>query len=413
MNVLSKRVRHGVRAAATSRRRVGAVPAAVVASTAVLVAASPSQAQQSPGSHMGGAVDPSQHRPMDMTVTSQSGGDASAKSQMQMSGMRMNPAPAGVLAGQMPPSGGLVLSYSALRIVNGKLLSGTNTISPEEAVLTVPNPNQPPVQLRRVPMSNTVLVQGFAVNYGVTPWLSVGAATTYLNKSTDTVTFAGTSGIRRLGTSQDSTNGLGDSRIGVQVRLWRNETNVVHVAFGVGLPTGSITQIIHPLQPNGQTGTSRAGYTLQLGTGTFDALPAVTWLGQYGDVGMGAAYRGRMSMQGRNAEGYRWGNVNLLTAWVSYRFMPLLSGSFRVQGLAAGAISGRDPKITGPGLGANPANIGGDRIDAFVGMQLANLPAGIGAGGINLELGVPLYQKANGAHLGGTWSLQLSGTLRF
>ncbi len=374
---------------------------------ALLAPAFPARAQPIPGA-MGVSSGHAQHAPRDLTVTTRT-----AEAPQQRPGMPPNPAPAGVLGGQMPPPGGLVLSYSAVRIHNGSLLSGTHRLSPEEAVLTVPNPNQPPVQLRRVPVSSTVLVQGFAVAYGITPWLSLGAATSYVNKSTDTVTFAGTSGLRRLGTSRDSTNGIGDSRIGVQVRLWHADGDIVHVGFGLSLPTGSITETIHPLLPNNTIGTSRAGYSLQLGTGTYDAMPAVTWLGQRGRFGMGAAYRGRMSLQAQNSAGYRWGNLHLLTGWVSYRVMPMLSASFRLQGLTQGAIHGRDPQIAGPGVGANPANIGGDRIDAFAGVQLANLPAGIGAGGVNLEIGVPLYQRANGAHLGGGWTLQMSGTLRF
>ena len=326
---------------------------------------------------------------------------------------RLLPAPVGIGGAPVLPEGRFSLSYAARLVELDGLRSGNDRVSPEWAVLNAPNPNAPPAQLRRVPTSSTNWFQAVTASYGVTDWLSVNATLTYVTKATETITFAGPSGTRRLGVTTDRTDGLGDSRIGVNIRLLNDGEDLVVAGLGLGMPTGSITETIRPLMPNGQIGYGRAGYMLQLGTGTFDLQPALTWLGTRGDFGLGAAYRGRIGLEKENGEGYRYGDLHLVSGWVSYRVLPFLAASARAQATSMGAIHGRDPRMTGPGLGNDPANIGGERVEGFLGLTAAGMVPGIGPGSLGVEVGMPLYERANGVHLAGGWSLTLSAMLRF
>ncbi|MEZ5817178.1 MAG: hypothetical protein R3D44_08865 [Hyphomicrobiaceae bacterium] len=328
-------------------------------------------------------------------------------------GQMMMPAPVGVPGAGMPPPGKPMLLYSRRTISNDGLIAGDKRVSAEWVVLNAPNPFAPPAQLRRVPLSNTTHIDALAISYGITSWLSVSASTAYLDKTTRTLTFAGTSGTARRGISLDHTEGQGDSRIGANVTLFRGNGQLVHAGLAVSLPTGSITERITPLMPNGQIGNSRAGYTLQLGTGTYDLAPALTWVGTRGPIGWGAAYRGRIALEDANDEGYRVGDQHVVTGWLSYRLTSLLSGSARLEGTSQDKIHGRDPNISGPGVGTNPENYGGERIDGYLGLHARGFVPGLGATSLGVELGKPIYENANGVHLERDWSAQVSASLRF
>lgn len=323
------------------------------------------------------------------------------------------PVPVGVVGAGMPPPGKPVISTSMRWIHNDGLRTGNKSVSPDWVILNMPNPSPPPAQLRRVPLESTTIINSVAIAYGITDWLSISAATTFLDKKTLTLTYAGNAGLARRGTSIEHTEGQGDSRIGTNFRLFQGNGQIVMMGLAITLPTGSITERIQPLQPNGQIGNTRAGYTLQLGTGTYDLAPTLSWIATRGRFGWGAAYQGRMSLESANDEGYRVGDFHQLTGWVSYAINPLLTTSLRLEGSMQDHIHGRDPLITGAGVGTNPENYGGERIDAYWGLQARGPVTGVGVMAFGVEFGLPLYEHANGVHLERAWSAQVSGALRF
>lgn len=73
----------------------------------------------------------------------------------------------------------------------------------------------------------------------------------------------------------------------------------------------------------------------------------------------------------------------------------------------------RDPRMSTPGLGNDPANICGERVEGFLGLTANCMVPGVGPGSLGVEVGMPLYERANGMHLAGGWSVTLSAMLRF
>ncbi len=305
------------------------------------------------------------------------------------------------------------MTYSTRWVVNDGLVAGDRKVSPEWVVLNVPNANAPPTQLRRVPLSSVTHMQMLGIAYGVSSWLSLSAGTSYLEKRLETLTFSGMAGTVRRGISTEDTEGLGDSRIGANVKLFQAPGQQLHAGLALTLPTGSITERVRPLLPNGTIGDSRAGYSMQLGTGTVDLAPALTWFGHQGAFGWGAAYRGRLALEDANAEGYRVGDMHLLTGWATYRLTPLLWASGRLEASTQDRIHGRDPQIAGAGVGADPANFGGERVEGFLGLDARGPVPGLGVARLGVEVGVPFYERANGVHLARDWSAQISAAIRF
>ncbi|MCC0015175.1 MAG: hypothetical protein H6878_02605 [Rhodobiaceae bacterium] len=327
--------------------------------------------------------------------------------------MMMQPPPAGVMGAHLTPRGKTMVMYSSRWMHGEGLLMGTQEVSPEYVALNIANVNAPPATVRMVPLSMNMNMQMLGLSHGLTQRLSISAATSYVFKEMETLTFAGMSGDTRLGTKTNSTEGLGDSRIAATFQLYRNRSSALNAGLGLSLPTGSITERINPLMPNGSIGDVRAMYGLQLGTGTVDLLPNLTYLGNRGKFGYGIAYRGRIALQDENSEGYRWGDRHAVTAWLSYALSPALSGTARVEASTEDAIHGADPNIDGAGRGSNPAFYGGERIELFAGFNLRGKAPGGHMARLAGEIGMPVYENLNGVQLSRDWVAQLTGSLRF
>ena len=90
----------------------------------------------------------------------------------------------------------------------------------------------------------------------------------YLERSMDHATAMG----GRFTTEAD---GLGDVRLSALVGLADHDGERVHFNLGLSLPTGSIDERDDtPMMAN-----AKLPYPMQLGTGTWDVLPGLTYLG--------------------------------------------------------------------------------------------------------------------------------------
>ncbi len=297
------------------------------------------------------------------------------------------------------------------------LKSGSDDISAETVVTTVPNrfagrPGQPPT-LRMVPNKMSGNMQMFGAMYGLTSAVTVFVSGSYVEKEMVAQAFRGMAGANRLGTSTLKTEGFGDTRVGGIVGLYDHHGTKISAVLGVSLPTGSIDETVVPLIPNGMRATRRANYGLQLGSGTYDGLVGLNYLASSGPFSWGAAYRARFALEDENDEGYSWGDRHLVTGWLSYALNQSLSGSLRLEASTTGAVDGSDPLIAGPARGANPDFYGGERVEAFAGLN-AHIPlSGVGMGRLGIEAGTPLYENLNGVQLSKEWSLQLTGGIHF
>ena len=190
-------------------------------------------------------------------------------------------------------------------------------------------------------------------------------------------------------------------------RLYQDQTHHVHLNFGLSLPTGSTTENVTMLSPMGTFMTMRADYGMQLGTGTVDALPGVTYTGHASNWSWGAAWRSRIALD-NNDEGYHYGDLHELTGWGGYTWLPGVTATFRAAGSVQGQIHGADPMIAGLMQGTNPAFYGGKRVDLLGGIEIAGGAFGLRNTHFAVEGGAPVYQDLNGPQLGQAWELTLA-----
>ena len=212
--------------------------------------------------------------------------------------------------------------------------------------------------------------------------------------------------VRRDGVGfETGASGLGDLRLGALFTLWHDETHRVALNGGLGLPTGAIDRK-DTLPP--PAGRQRLPYPMQLGSGSVDFVPGVTYAGHSRRWSWGAQALGTIR-SGDNWRDYRLGNRVDTTAWIAKPLTRWLSASLRAHWMWWGDVGGADPELD-PAVvpTADPDRRGGHRLDLLGGLNFL-LPLGRGVDRtshrIAIEGGGPVYQWLRGPQLETDWRI--------
>ena len=321
-------------------------------------------------------------------------------------------APIGVMGDHLHKRGEVMLSYRFMRMEMDGNRIGTSSVTPQQIVTTVPNrffglPMQPPT-LRVVPTDMTMDMHMFGAMYAPSDQITLMAMIPYISKSMNHLTFQGPVGTTILGGFRTESEGLGDIKVSALASLLDTKTDnahhKMHLNLGLSLPTGSITETGQILTPMGTRPTVRLPYSMQLGSGTYDLLPGITYSGHSGRFGWGGQLNGVIRISD-NDEGYSLGNEAALTTWVSYQPQPAISFSGRIEARTIGDIDGIDPAIRGPVQTADPDNYGGETITLFAGLNYVVQRGALRGHRLAIEGGLPIYRDLNGPQLETDWTL--------
>jgi len=180
---------------------------------------------------------------------------------------------------------------------------------------------------------------------------------------------------------------------------------------GMSFPTGSIDEknTIAGLDPS----TFKLEYPMQLGSGTYDFRPGLTYLGESKKWAWGAEALTTLRF-GRNDNGYRLGNEYNLMGWVGYALTDWFAPSLRVNGRIWGNVHGADPEIDSTfDAEGDPHRQGGRRVDFLMGVNFF-VPEGIfKRTRVNIEGGFPIYENLDGPQLSTRWLLSAGLTYSF
>lgn len=249
--------------------------------------------------------------------------------------------------------------------------------------------------LRIVPTKMSMEMHMFGGMYAISDRLTLMAMGNWQVRDMDHRVFlaAGTEETFKVRTS-----GLGDMRLSLMHGLYKSQTAHVQLNIGTRMPTGPITKRHRIINPMGGMPTVRVPYAMQLGTGTFDLLPGVSYTWHSGQVGWGMQYDAQLRM-GTNDEDYALGDEHELTTWASYRVRPWLSASLRLKGHYQGRIQAMDRNIRGVVQTADPASYGGRRLELLAGFNLAGGSGIFHDHRVAVEVGWPAYQDLNGLQM--------------
>ncbi|MDE1468502.1 transporter [Aurantiacibacter sp. D1-12] len=315
-------------------------------------------------------------------------------------------APIGVMGDHRHGEGEWMVSYRLMHMDMGGVQIGTDAVSPDTVVTTVPNrffgnPGQPPT-LRIVPTSMRMDMHMVGVMYGLSDDITLMAMGNYVAKEMDHVTYQGGMGTTELGNFRTAPDGFGDTKVGALIGL----VDDVHLNLGVSIPTGSIEETGEALTPMGMTVPVRLPYPMQLGSGTWDLEPGITWRGQSDTWGWGAQARATIRL-GENSADYSLGDRFMATAWLAYSLDQSVAISGRIEAETVGAVDGIDAQIAGPVQTANPDFHGGERVSAIAGVNFAVPRGPLSGWRLGVEAGMPLVQDLNGPQMPTDYTLTI------
>ncbi len=307
-------------------------------------------------------------------------------------------APIGVMGDHTHKKGEIMFSYRFMRMSMKDNRIGTDDVSLEEIATSVPNlffgiEGQPPT-LRVVPTQMIMNMHMFGAMYAPSDKVTLMVMAMYLNSDMDHIAFQGGMGTNRLGEFTTASSGFGDTKLSALIRL----TEHVHATVGVSVPTGTIENDDDVLTPMNMTSTLRLPYPMQIGSGTLDFLPALTYVNHSEKFSWGTQASVVLRL-GENENDFRYGHQLNANIWSSYVLTKWLSSSLRLASYNIGEIEGQDPMIVAPVQTANPEFQGGSRIDLGIGLNV------IGQGGwlqhqrLAAEFALPVYQDLNGPQL--------------
>jgi len=251
-----------------------------------------------------------------------------------------------------------------------------------------------------VPTQMTMDMHMVGGMYGVTDKLTVMAMTNYTQMHMDHVTYQGGMRTTQRGTFSTQSKGLGDTTIGAIYGLddGLKRGHQLNVNLGISIPTGSNKETDQILTPMGGTPSPRLPYPMQLGTGTFDLKPGMTYSDRQEKFGWGTQFSGRIPL-GKNTETYKRGDKIEGTAWLAYEAQYGLSFSARLKAQSQGKIEGQDTAIIAPVQTADPNNHGGDQAHILFGINLLGQSDSLKGHRIAAEVSLPIYRNLNGPQL--------------
>lgn len=295
-------------------------------------------------------------------------------------------APIGVMGDHLHHKGGFMASYRYMRMAMKGMRSGTNSLSSADVFAQ---------GFMMSPTEMTMDMHMFGTMYAPTDFLTLMAMVPIVDKSMDISTMAG-------GSFSTSAAGLGDVKFAALVPIVGYKKHRVHLNLGLSTPTGSINKF-----DTTPMGFSKLPYPMQIGSGTWDLMPGLTYLGQYQNLSWGLQFTS-VARLGNNSNQYRFGNQFTLNSWAAYKWNDWISNSLRVESQFIGNISGADSALN-PNMTptADTTKQGSEIVNLMVGMNF-EIPKGkwwLKGHRIGIEAGLPVYQSLNGPQMERSWSL--------
>jgi len=177
--------------------------------------------------------------------------------------------------------------------------------------------------------------------------------------------------------------GISDTQVNASYQFYNANHNRAQFNLGVSLPTADI---------NEQHGGARLPYAMQLGSGSYELLPGISFASHLNEeYSFGAQINGVFRLDA-NKYGYKLGDKYNVTSWVSKVLTDDISVSTRLDYNKNEAIEGVDSTLNSVMIPtANSSLYAGERLDILFGINLHY--------GFAFEYGVPIYQRIDGPML--------------
>jgi hypothetical protein len=293
-------------------------------------------------------------------------------------------APISVMGDHMHKMGEWMVSYRYMSMEMEGLLAGSKNISANDANSTFGFP------LGMLPKDMKMDMHMFGTMYAISNKWTLMAMVNYLDNEMS-MQSAMMGKMESKGISDIKLAGLYD------LAQW-DDGRRVHLKLGLNLPTGSIDE-----KHNGNI----LGYGMQLGSGTYDFEPAITYLGQTENYSYGAQLGGILRI-GENDQDYTLGNKFEAALWGARKITDSLSASAKFDYSSQSEIKGSDARLkmrremmggTMDSPTFDPNSQGRDITTFGLGLNYYFQNGGLSGHRLAAEWETPIDQKVNGVQL--------------
>lgn len=317
--------------------------------------------------------------------------------------------PSGVMISHVHKKGEWMFSYRFMAMNMNGMQLGTSELNDEE------------VFLKYLMSSHTMRMDMHMLMgmYGVTSKLTVMAMLHYNVVSMDMAMLPGTShnhvmeGMAEEEKPMDmnmKTAGIGDTKVHLLYSLFHSPSHYLLASVGVSIPTGDIQQ---KGKGNSMYASKRLPYAMQLGSGTWDLLPCISYLYQSGRIAWSTQVTSTLRT-GYNSVSYKLGNDYTSNTWFSFLWLGTLATSVRLEASTTDHLHGRDKALYAYNEpSAHPLNYGGQRATGFLGASYLFKRSILNGNKLGVEYGIPLYQKVNGTQMPLRFSINASWSYVF
>ena len=293
-------------------------------------------------------------------------------------------APISVMGDHMHKMGEWMVSYRYMSMEMEGLLAGSKNISANDANSTFGFP------LGMLPKDMKMDMHMFGTMYAISNKWTLMAMVNYLDNEMS-MQSAMMGKMESKGISDIKLAGLYD------LAQW-DDGRRVHLKLGLNLPTGSFDE-----KHNGNI----LGYGMQLGSGTYDFEPAITYLGQTENYSYGAQLGGILRI-GENDQDYTLGNKFEAALWGARKITDSLSASAKFDYSSQSEIEGSDARLkmrremmggTMDSPTFDPNSQGRDITTFGLGLNYYFQNGGLSGHRLAAEWETPIDQKVNGVQL--------------
>ena len=261
------------------------------------------------------------------------------------------------------------------------------------------------------PTNMTMHMHMFELMYAPTDWLNLMVMPQLMDMDMSTKSLFPE--IEDVHGGGHKSGGLGDTIMMAMVKVFDTPMHHLHAGVGVSAPTGAV-DITMDGRSLGNEGSLLQDYGMQLGSGTWDFRPNLTYTGQLSDFSWGLQLSGIKRMEGRNSSGYALGDLFQTTAWAGYSPFNWLTATVRGNFTAQNSISGKFNHAHSLNSPVDfPSNYGGRFADVGFGLNLSAPDTDYAGHNLSVEWLQPVSTNFNGYQLERNGSLAATWTYSF
>lgn len=315
-------------------------------------------------------------------------------------------APAGIMFDHaLEKSGDFMVGYRYMRNEQaGNMLLGSQTVTPDEARFNGCGDQECMVAPKQMTMNMHML----DLMYAPMDWLSVMLMPQWVDMEMDMsplVEHVGRGHNHGGPVHSHQTGGIGDTGLYALFKLFDQPEHHVTLSLGGTAPTGDNQVILR--KSNTNPNPRYIHYGMQLGSGTWDFKPSLTYIGNVNEFTWGTQATGTLRLEGSNSSNFAFGDSFQGSVWGGYHWTNWLATTVRGVYSWQDSIKGEYPPIVDNRYGLpytpthvgpfdNTANYGGQFVDLGLGINV-NIPSGTFAGNtLKFEWLQPLHTDYNG-----------------